>query len=135
MPLEVGLPGVSTRGYDEQSSNQETLGMAAPVTTGTHWQWPADVVEFAARNQVQSSLDPLLESIQRLFPTAVSLRAYLDLDPELLDEWHIVFDVRVPVADVPNFVEAVNRWNRESFGICPAPLVCIFRLLLILVSP
>jgi hypothetical protein len=109
--------------------------MAAPVTTQTQWQWPADVLEFAARNQVQSYLDPLLESIQRLFPTAVSLRVFLDLDPELRDEWHIVFDVRVPANDVPNFVAAMHRWNDESFRICPAPLVCIFRLLLILVSP
>ena len=36
--------------------------MSAPVTTTAAWQWPADVLEFAAKTQVQAYLDPLLDA-------------------------------------------------------------------------
>jgi hypothetical protein len=45
--------------------------MSAPVTTAASWQWPADVLEFAAKNQVQAYLDPLLLATRRVFPTEI----------------------------------------------------------------
>ncbi len=108
--------------------------MSAPVTTATAWQWPADVLAFAAQHQVQPYLDPLLEVLRRLFPTALQLQVYLEEDPEIRDDWHIIFDMQVPRQDVPNFVEAMRRWHEESFRCCPAPLICIFRLCLQLVA-
>ena len=39
--------------------------------------------------------------------------------------------MRVPGADIPDFVQAKKRWHRELFAICPAPLVCVFRLSLL----
>jgi hypothetical protein len=104
--------------------------MAAPVTTATQWQWPAEVLAFAADQQVQPYLEPILAAIRQLFPTAVSVEVSVVADPEIRDERHIVFDVKVPGRDVPNFVEAVRQWHHESFRRCPAPLVCTFRLCL-----
>lgn len=104
--------------------------MAAPVTTAAEWQWPAEVLAFAAEQQVQPYLEPLLEAIRQLFPTALSVEVSVHADPEIRDERHIVFGVRVPRRDVANFVEAVRQWHQESFRRCPAPLVCTFRLCL-----
>jgi hypothetical protein len=109
--------------------------MSAPVTTAANWQWPADVLEFAAKTQVLGCLDPLLEATRRVFPTARQIRVSLQDDPEIADDWHIDFDVQVPAQDVPYFVETQHKWVRELYGCCPAPLVCMFRLGIHLVSP
>jgi hypothetical protein len=105
--------------------------MSAPASTVTAWQWPADVLDFAAQHQVEAYLNPLLEATQHLFPTAHNLRVFLEGDPELRDEWHLVFEVEVPKTDVPNYLEARRRWTAELFRICPAPLVCTFCLTLL----
>lgn len=105
--------------------------MSAPVSTAVEWQWPADVVEFAARNKVQVYLDPLLEAIRRLFPTANVLKVYLGDDPEIHDLWNIVFEVQVSPADVPDYVKAKWAWHQEQFRICPAPLAPLFCLMLL----
>ena len=106
--------------------------MSAPAPPGTAWQWPAEVLDFASRFQVGAYLDPLLDATRRLFPTARELRVFLEDDPEIRDDWHIVFDVRVPRADVPQFVNAQHFWIDELYRLCPAPLVCTFRLGLVL---
>jgi hypothetical protein len=102
--------------------------MAAPVTTAADWQWPADVVAFADRHQVQAYLDPLLEATRRIFPTARWMKVYLEDDPEIRDDWHIIFDVKVPGLNAAEALAAQNRWNRELSRCCPAPLAGIFRL-------
>jgi hypothetical protein len=102
--------------------------MSTLSAPGTAWQWPADVLAFATENNVADYLDPLLEATRGLFPTATSLRVLLECDPELRDDWHIVFDVHVPIKDVPHFVKAVHFWTDELYRVCPAPLVCTFRL-------
>jgi hypothetical protein len=108
--------------------------MAAPTTTATAWQCPADVLAFATANQVQSYLDPLLEATWRVFPTLRTLKVTLEADPEIRDDWHIVYQVWMPKRDVPHFVEALHKWNDELSRICPAPLMCTFRLSLDLVA-
>jgi hypothetical protein len=109
--------------------------MAAPVSLATDGQWPADVREFAARNQVAACLDPLREGLLRLFPTTRSFRAFLEDDPEIPDDWHIVFELHVPSSDVPDYVAATRPWYREVLpGNCPNPLTCIFRLRLLQVD-
>jgi hypothetical protein len=111
------------------------LLMSTVTPAATAWQWPDDVVAFAARQQVQSYLDPLLEALRRLFPTAQSLHVQMTDDPEIRDDRHIVFEVRVPMADVPDYLAAKRAWHEELFRICPAPLVCTFCLLLVRVEP
>jgi hypothetical protein len=108
--------------------------MAAPATTTTAWQWPAEVLAFAAQQQVQAYLEPLREATGRVFPTLDTLKITLEGDPEIRDDWHIVFWVRVPQPDIPHFVEAQHRWIDELYRICPAPLVCTFRLVLMPVA-
>src|SRR5262249_49791778 len=95
------------------------------------WQWPADVLVFAAEQGVQTALEPLLEATRQMFPTASRLRVYVAEDPEIRDDRHIIFDVEVPDRDIPNFVEAVHGWNRELRRCCPKYLTCTFRLLLV----
>jgi len=109
--------------------------MSTLISPTTSWQWPADVLAFAAQQQVQSYLEPLLEVLRRLFPTALSMRVELDEDPEIRDDRHITFDVCVPQADIPDYVAAKRAWHDEQFRIVPGPLVCIFRLQLIRVAP
>ena len=106
--------------------------MATSSTTTTTWQWSPDVLEFAARSHVEAYLDPLLEATRGLFPTAREIRVFLESDPEIRDDWHIAFDVYAPRADVPHFVKAQHFWIDELYRICPAPLVCTFRLGLVL---
>jgi hypothetical protein len=48
--------------------------MSAPAVTETAWQWPADVLAFAADSQVQEYLEPLLEATRRVYPTLRTLK-------------------------------------------------------------
>ncbi len=105
--------------------------MTAITFAAPSWQWPADVIQFAVQRQVETYLEPLLGALQRLYPTVTSSRVFLSEDPEILDDRHIVFDVRLSQKDVPDYVAAMNAWDKELFRICPAPLVCTFRLLLV----
>jgi hypothetical protein len=116
-------------------AKEEERLMSARTINAKGWQWPADVLEYAARQKVQDYLNPLLEATRRIFPTARQIVVNLNLDPEIADEWCIVFDVRVPAPDVPRFIETKNAWNRKLFRICPAPLVCTFALCVDLVPP
>jgi len=108
--------------------------MSASITTPTTGPWPPDVLEFAVERQVANLLDPLRQALDRLFPAAQSIRVRLEEDPEIRDDRHIVFDVRISRADVPDFGKAKRRWHEELFRYCPAPLGCLFRLTLVRVS-
>jgi hypothetical protein len=105
--------------------------MSAPVTQATGWQWPAEVLTFAAEQGVQAYLDPLREA---LYHVLQSLRITVEDDPEIRDDRHIVFEVRVPERDIPDFIQAVHAFTDEKYRICPAPLVCVFRLFLVPIS-
>src|SRR5947207_3098757 len=83
------------------------------------WQWPADLIEFATRRGAVQYLEPLREMTQRLFPTARSLAIFKEDDPELRDVTYIVFEVRVPIQDVPDFLKADDDWLLEQRKICP----------------
>jgi hypothetical protein len=101
------------------------------VASSTVEDLPSDILEFATRRQIADQLDPLRLALDRLFPTAQSVRIRLEEDPEIRDDCHLVFEVRVSRADVPDFGAAKRRWHEELFRLCPAPLVCFFRLTLI----
>jgi hypothetical protein len=108
--------------------------MSAPVTTPAVWQWPAEVLTFAAERQLQPYLDPLLDVTRRVFPTLRHLEVTVEDDPEIRDERYIVFWVKVPQTDIPNFVEAVHRWDDEVRPLCPSPFRYFFSMLLLPVS-
>jgi hypothetical protein len=105
--------------------------MSAPITPATAWQWPADVLTYAAERGVQAYLEPLREAVYRIFPTVQGLRIFVEQDQELRDVRWIVFEVEVPKQDVPDFVQAVHAFGDEKRRICPGPLVCEFCLTLI----
>ena len=109
--------------------------MSTITATTPAFQWPADILDFAARNQVGSYLDPLLSAAHQLYPTACSVRVTLEHDRELRDVACIVFEVKVPKGDISNYALAKRAWGDELFRICPAPLVCNFCQILIPVSP
>jgi hypothetical protein len=85
-------------------------------------------LKFAAEQKVQTYLDPLLLATQGVFPTAQWVKVSLEADPEIRDDWHIVFGVKVPGLTASQGLAAQNQWNRELYRFCPAPLVCVFRL-------
>lgn len=101
------------------------------ATTPTVEAWPPEVIEFAAQHQLVNLLDPLRLALDRLFPTSQSLHIRLEKDPEIRDDLHLVFAVRVSRDDVPNFLAAKRSWHEELFRLCPAPLVCLIRLVLV----
>ena len=94
------------------------------MTSAPPWQWPADVVAYAATFNLAQYLEPLRELTLRLFPTAVSFRAYLDPDPEIRDLTFLIFEVIVPECDIPNWLQAKHLWDDEAYRILPRPYQC-----------
>jgi hypothetical protein len=104
------------------------MPIASAVATGP---FSPDVLDFVVRQKVDVFLDTLLTATREVFPTSRDIRVLLESDPEIAGDWHIVFEVRTPENDVPDYVAAQHRWTDELFRICPAPLVSIFRLALL----
>ncbi len=102
--------------------------MSSLATPATSWQWRPDVLEFAARHGLESYLDPFLEATRQVFPTAKVLRVFPEVDVSLPDIEYLVFDLEVPIADVPEFVPALHRWDDELCQIVPKPLRLLFCL-------
>ena len=98
------------------------------VTDLKTWQWPPEVVTYAMKFNVADYLEPLRQATLRLFPTAQSLRIYLQDDPEIRDLTFLIFELRVPEADIPNWLEAYSRWEDEFYGLLPRPHQCPFVL-------
>ncbi len=84
------------------------------------YPWPADVLAFAAREKVSQYLQPLLEATHRVFPTA-EVTVFFERDVELRDLEYIVFEVHVPLADLPDLLASRHQWSDETFRVCPAP--------------
>jgi hypothetical protein len=103
--------------------------VSAPATPVSAYPWPADVLEFAAQQQVTVYLEPLLEATRRLFPTARRFEAKMYQDYELRDVRWINFEVDVPDTDMPNIVQARHGWSDELHRICPDPLTHNFVLI------
>jgi hypothetical protein len=107
--------------------------MTAPQTTvtdntGTNGAWPAEVMAFAVAERVADYLNPLREATHRIFPTARWVKVQIDEDPEIRDDRHILFEVKVPNLGLEGDRQGRNAWIEELFRVCPAPLVCVFRL-------
>jgi hypothetical protein len=80
--------------------------------------WPADLLEFARAGKVDRYLDPLLQATRELFPTA-AIRVYLQKDPELAGVWFIIFEARVPIKDIPDYMAAKRAWTDSLLRIVP----------------
>lgn len=108
--------------------------MNIPATSAApHPFIPPEVVAFAQEQGVEKYLPGLIELSHSIFSSASRFYICLEGDPEITDDWHIVFRLAVPL-DVPQSLAADRRWIEGLYRLCPKPLVCIFRLSLDLVS-
>jgi hypothetical protein len=102
--------------------------MSAAPSLKTTYPWPADVLAYATKFNVAAHLEPLRQVTLRQFPTARSLRVYLEVDPEIRDLTFLVFEVSVPRQDVPHYVAAKRQWHDAFYGRLPRPRQCPFVL-------
>ncbi|HYV38078.1 MAG TPA: hypothetical protein VE988_20500 [Gemmataceae bacterium] len=108
--------------------------MPSAIKSPTISPWPAEVVDFAALHGVAPLLDEIRATLERLFPSALKVDVRIESDPEMQDDCHLLFDVRVSRLDVPDFGAAKRRWHEELFRLCPPRHVCLFRLTLVRVA-
>lgn len=88
---------------------------------------PQEVSAFAAEQGVSAELPAVLELTRRVFPTA-AVSAFVEDDPEIADDRHIVVGATGARLTVDQALEKRNEWHHGLFACCPAPLVCVFRL-------
>ena len=87
-----------------------------------------DVLTFAEEQGVSAYLPAVLAMTRRIFPTW-PLKVFLEDDPEIADDWHIILEVQVPDDTVADALFALDRqWVGEIFKHCPSTHVYIFRL-------
>ncbi len=102
--------------------------MPSPTTSLPLPDVSPDVQTFAEKEGVAPYLPAVLEMTRRIFPTW-PIKVFLEDDPEIANDWHIVLEVEVPdEPDVDRLVEVHGQWSREIFEHCPSTHVCIFRL-------
>jgi hypothetical protein len=95
---------------------------------------PPEVAAFAAEQGVGGCLPAVLEMTRRTFPGSAP-GVFVEDDPEIGNDRHIVVAVGRQHMGVEQALEARYQWHRGLFACCPAPLVCVFRLGLELRSP
>ena len=99
-------------------------------TTSTEGLTPsrlAEVLPFARKHGVDAYLYPVEKMTRRIFPDATRISLFIEEDPEVANDAHLVFEVVVPDLEPDQYVEAKWRWSQGLFEVCPAPLVCLFR--------
>jgi len=80
-----------------------------------------DVLPHVRARGVEHVFRHVLESVPRLFPTFRSLHVSIRPDVAMEDYVFIRFEVRVPIADVPDYLEADGRWGRDYMAAYPSP--------------
>jgi hypothetical protein len=110
-------------------STPQTTSAAADIgTNGVNGAFPADVLAFAATNQVEECLQPLLEATHRIFPTARFVKVQIDDDPEIRDDRHILYNVQVAGLSLDESRAAEKQWIEELLRICLPVRAWVFRL-------
>jgi hypothetical protein len=85
-----------------------------------------EVLAFAKEQGIADYLPPVLAMTRQLFPDR-EVGVFLDNDPDIPDDWHIVFAVDVTEWSVERIVDAQCRWAQEIFDHCPSTHVHLFR--------
>jgi hypothetical protein len=87
-----------------------------------------DVQVFAEKEGVAAYLPAVVAMTRRIFPSW-PIKVFLEDDPEIANDWHIVLEVEVPgEPDVDRIVALDWQWSREIFDHCPSTHVSVFRL-------
>lgn len=85
------------------------------------------VPAFAADQRVTAYLQSVLNATHRVFPER-PFAVYVDEDPEIANDRHIIIDVDVTGMDSDQMFACQQHWIRELFAQCPATHACVFRL-------
>ena len=95
---------------------------------------PQEVHAFAAEQGVAPYLPAVLEMTLRRFPDARRMAMLVEEDPEIANDRHIVIEIDLTGITPEEYVERHWQWGHELFQICPAPLICVFRLSLSIID-
>ncbi len=87
-----------------------------------------EVEAFAKERGLAPYLPALAETLQRVFAEARCLKAEIEEDPEIANLRHLLFSAEVPWPTYEQARLARNLWYQETADVCPAPLLCEFRL-------
>lgn len=102
--------------------------MASLTTTLPLPEVSPEVYAFAEKAGVADYLPAVLAMTRRIFPTW-PIRVFLEDDPEIADDWHIVLEVQTPEQATAEELFAMDQqWVEEIFACCPSTHVCTFRL-------
>jgi hypothetical protein len=104
--------------------------MTIATTDLEKWTWSPEVLQFAQEAGVADFLDPMMEATRELFPTARAPRVKVEADPEIVDDRHIVWEIEMPFMGASDYLTAQKLWIKALCRVCPPPLTCVFRLLL-----
>jgi hypothetical protein len=85
-----------------------------------------EVVAFAREQGVEQYLAPLIELTRQVYPSATRFDVFVEDDPEIANDRHIVFELDAPLT-VEQSLQADNRWGEGWLRIEPYPRSCIFR--------
>jgi len=88
---------------------------------------PTDVLAFAAAQGVSAELPAVVAMTQRVFPEA-HLRVFLEDDPEIADDWHIIVEAQGLTGSVDDLDHGRIEWVRSLSECSPDSKACIFRL-------
>jgi hypothetical protein len=88
---------------------------------------PSDVLDLAARNDLDSYIQPLLTMSRTVFRgSPMILRVEEDAENALSQ--HIVIEIDVTGLSVEEMFSACNRWTDEFCRICPAQNSVVFQI-------
>ncbi len=121
---------VADQKVDVHTNGTQTVLTPGEVAAPGAWTWTPEVLDFARQAGVTDYLDPLLNATRELFPAAPAPRVKVEADPEIQDLRGIVLEIDIPFTGVDDYLKLQKRWIEALFGVCPAPLTCVFCLLL-----
>src|SRR5262249_27525266 len=110
-PLPAGEGDEACYDGRQEERAMSTLSATQPVI-----EIAPDVLPHVRARGVEAAYQHVLDSVPRLFPTFRRLEVSIRPDVALEDYIFIIFDVHVPIVDVPNYQEAVSCWRRDFIG-------------------
>jgi hypothetical protein len=96
------------------------------ISTAPYPTVSPEVLAFAREQGVEQYVTPLIDLTRRIYPTATRFDVFLEDDPEIANDRHIILELDVPIG-LKEAREADWKWHTGAFEIVPAPLICVFR--------